>query len=61
SVNLEKLANALPLPIKFESRRKRIQLNLTPMSIAVPLQRGLFIKSSTEHDITQSPVPFTDF
>lgn len=24
-VNLEKLANALPLPIKFESRRKRLQ------------------------------------
>ena len=24
-VNLEKLANALPLAIKFESRRKRIQ------------------------------------
>ena len=24
-VNLEKLASALPLPIKFQSRRKRIQ------------------------------------
>ena len=24
-VNLEKLASSLPLPIKFESRRKRIQ------------------------------------
>ncbi|NEQ86816.1 MAG: IS4 family transposase, partial [Moorea sp. SIO2I5] len=34
-VNLEKLANALPLPIKFESRRKRIQrfLSLPKLTI----------------------------
>ncbi len=34
-VNLEKLANALPLPIKFESRRKRLQrfLSLPKLTI----------------------------
>lgn len=41
-VNLERLANALPLPIKFESRRKRIQRflslpNLTVEKIWFPL------------------------
>ncbi|EGJ30142.1 hypothetical protein LYNGBM3L_54640 [Moorena producens 3L] len=41
-VSLEKLANALPLPIKFESRRKRIQRllllpNLTIEKVWLPI------------------------
>ena len=34
-VNLEKLASALPLPIKFESRRKRIQRFLSIPSLTI--------------------------
>ena len=34
-VNLEKLANALPLPIKFESRRKRIQRFLSLPNLTI--------------------------
>ncbi|MHC5611696.1 MAG: IS4 family transposase [Nostoc sp.] len=34
-VNLEKLANALPLPIKFESRRKRIQRFLSLQNLTI--------------------------
>ncbi|OLT60473.1 hypothetical protein BJP37_17085 [Moorena bouillonii PNG] len=54
-VNLEKIANALPLPIKFESRRKRIQRflslpNLTLEKIWVPiveeLLKGYFTSES---------------
>ncbi|NEQ62780.1 MAG: IS4 family transposase, partial [Moorea sp. SIO4A1] len=34
-VSLEKLANALPLPIKFESRRKRIQRFLSLPNLTI--------------------------
>ncbi|MHC5831888.1 MAG: IS4 family transposase, partial [Nostoc sp.] len=34
-VNLEKLANALPLAIKFESRRKRIQRFLSLPNLTI--------------------------
>jgi len=34
-VNLEKLANALPLPIKFESRRKRLQRFLSLPNLTI--------------------------
>jgi len=34
-VNLEKLANALPLAIKFESRRKRIQRFLSLQNLTI--------------------------
>jgi hypothetical protein len=41
-VSLEKLANALPLPIKFQNRRKRIQRflslpNLTIEKVLLPI------------------------
>ncbi len=54
-VNLEKIANALPLPIKFESRRKRIERflslpNLTLEKIWLPiveeLLKGYFTSES---------------
>jgi hypothetical protein len=35
-VSLEKIANTLPLPILFESRRKKVQRFLSQPSLTIP-------------------------
>lgn len=52
-VSLERLANALPLPIKFESRRKRIQQFLSLPNLTVEKIWFPIIKEWLERYFTQ--------
>lgn len=65
-VNLEKLANALPLPIKFESRRKRLQRflslpNLTIEKIWFPIIEELLRTYFTSEKIIYLAIDRTNW
>ena len=65
-VNLEKLASALPLPIKFESRRKRIQRflslpNLTIEKIWFPIIEELLRRYFTSEKIIYLAIDRTNW
>ena len=65
-VNLEKLANALPLPIKFESRRKRIQRflslpNLKIEKIWFPIIEELLKKYFTHNKVIYLAIDRTNW
>jgi hypothetical protein len=55
-VSLERLANALPLPIKFESRRKRIQRFLSLPNLTVEKIWFPIIKEWLEKYFTQGKI-----
>lgn len=65
-VNLEKLASALPLPIKFESRRKRIQRflslsNLTIEKVWFPIIEELLMRYFTSEKIIYLAIDRTNW
>ena len=65
-VNLEKLASALPLPIKFESRRKRIQRflslsNLTIEKVWFPIIEELLRRYFTSEKIIYLAIDRTNW